>query len=128
MIFKLDNEYFCYRKGDKQISIDIKDLINLKNKINIQPENKNNNNEEEIEEKKDVYQIKCDKLIFFKNIISNLEVIYDKMKILRIKGYNIPILIKIEIEYPNIVYKFNTEDEEEKDFNYIKNYKIIYLQ
>ena len=93
LIFKLDNEYFCYRKGDKQISIDIKDLINLKNKINIQPENKNNNNEEEIEEKKDVYQIKCDKLIFFKNIISNLEVIYDKMKILRIKGYILPIMI-----------------------------------
>ena len=44
------------------------------------------------------------------------------MKILRIKGYNIPILIKIEIIYPNITYKFNTEDEDEKDFDYIKNY------
>ena len=57
--------------------------------------------------------------MFFKKIISNLEVIYDKIKMLRIKGYNIPILIKIVIKYPEITYKFNNE---EKDFNYIINY------
>ena len=121
LIFKLDKEYFCYRSGDKQIPMNIKELIDLKNKINIQPERKKNS-EEKSDDIVDLYKLKCDKLIFFKNIISNIEVIYDKMKILRIKGYNIPILIKIEIIYPNITYKFNTEDEEEKDFDYIKNY------
>jgi len=60
-------------------------------------------------------------LIFFKNIVSNFEVIYDKIKILRIKGYNIPIIINISIKYPKITYKFKDEDEE-KDFNDIKNY------
>ena len=73
------------------------------------------------EEKKDLYQIKCDKLIFFKNIVSNLEVLYDKIKILRIKGYNIPIIINISIKYPKITYKFHDEDDE-KEFNDIKNY------
>ena len=67
--------------------------------------------------------MKCNKLKFYKIIISKIEVIYDKIKILRIKGYNIPILINIEIKYPNIMYKFNQEnDEEEKDFDFIKNY------
>jgi len=59
--------------------------------------------------------------MFFTNIISILEVIYDKFKTLKIKGYNIPIFIKIIIKYPNISYVFNNE---EKDFNYIKNYLL----
>ena len=111
----LDSEY-CYNKvKDKIIPKNIKDLIDLKNKINIQPENK----EKKSEEKKGLFEIKCDKLIFFKNIVSNLEVIYDEIKILRIKGYNIPIIINISIKYPEIIYK---SYEEEKDFKDIKNY------
>ena len=120
LTFKLDSEIFKYtnNKGDKK-KIKIEELINLKNKINIQTDN---NEVYEVDEK-DIYQLKCNKLKFYKIIISKIEVIYDKIKILRIKGYNIPILINIEIKYPNIMYKFNQEnDEEEKDFDFIKNY------
>ena len=113
-IFRLDNEYFCYKSDGKSIQKNINELINLKNKINIQPENKLKKSEE-----KDIFQIKCDKLLFFKNIVSNLEVIYDKIKILRIIGINIPIIINILIKYPKITYKLY---DEEKGFNDIKDY------
>ena len=124
LTFKLDSEIFRYTNCEEKIEIKIEELINLKNKINIQTENNKKIDEKEDKEKeKDMYEIKCDKLLFFKKIISNIEVIYDKIKILRIKGYNIPILINIEIKYPKITYKFNKDnDEEEKDFNFIKNY------
>ena len=116
LIIKLDNEDFYYRNDDKPITKNIEELFDLKNKINIQNENKKINKYED----KDLYQIKCDRLIFFKDIISNLEVIYDEIKMLRIKGYNIiPILIEIVIKYPKVTYKINNE---EKDLNYIKNY------
>ena len=111
----MDNEDFYYKIDGDIYLINIKELIDLKNKINVQNENKEIN----IYEEKDINQIKCDKLMFFKKIISNLEVIYNKIKMLRIKGYNMPILIKIVINYPEITYKFNNE---EKDFNYIINY------
>ena len=117
LIFKLDNEDFYYKIDGQNNPVNIKELIDLKNKINVQNENKKINKYED--EKKDIYQIKCDKLMFFKKIIFDLEVLYNMIKILRIKGYNIPILIIIVIRYPEITYKFNNE---EKDFNYIKNY------
>ena len=123
LTFKLDTEIFRYKNGDEKIEIKIDELINLKNKINIQEDENKKNKRKEDEGEKDIYQIKCDKLIFFKKIISNIEIIYDKIKVLRIKGYNIPILINIEIKYPSIIYKFNkNNEEEEKDFEYIKNY------
>jgi len=103
----LDKEYFYYKIDGKSNQKNIKELIDLKNKINIQPENKQKKNEEI----KDLYQKKIDKLIFFKNIVSNFEVIYNKIKILRKKGYNIPIIINILIKYPKITYIFNDEDE-----------------
>ena len=105
LTFKLDSEIFRYTNGEEKIEIKIDELINLKNKINIQPDNNKKNKEKENEDEKDTYQRKCDKLIFFKKIISNIEIIYDKIKILRVKGYNIPIFINIEIKYPNIVNK-----------------------
>ena len=68
---------------------------------------------------KDSFEIKCNKLIFFKDIISNLEIIYDKINILRKKGFNIPIVINISIKYPKVLYKLN---DKEKEFNKIKDY------
>ena len=117
LTFKLDTENAIYTKDDIEKEIKIEELINLKNKINIQI---NNNNKKE---EKDIYQIKCDKLIFFKKAMSNIEIIYDKIKTLRKKGYNVPILIDIEIKYQNIRYKFKKDkNEEEIDFNFIKKY------
>ena len=125
LTFKLDSEIFRYINGEEKQEIKIKELIDLKNKINIQADDNKKNAEKEDKEDngKDIYQIKCDKLIFFKKIISNIEILYDKIKVLRVKGYNIPILINIEIKYPNIIYKLNkNNEEEEKDFDSIKNY------
>ena len=138
LLFNLDNEDFLYYKDGKPIKIEnIDELIKLKNKINIQPQKKVKENEEkkndsktssdQIDERdekekikqKDIFEIKCDKLLFFKNIISNLEIIYEKMNILRKKGFNIPIVINITIKYPNIVYLLN---DKKKNFDNIKDY------
>ena len=58
-------------------------------------------------------------MIFFKDIISNLEKINDKMITLRQKGFNIPIVINISINYPKVSYKLNNREIE---FNKIKDY------
>ena len=50
LIFKLDNEDFCYKIDGQNNPINIKELIDLKNKINIQPKN---NIKEDIKEEKD---------------------------------------------------------------------------
>ena len=107
LLFNLDNDDFgCKDKDGKFIPIrNIHELVTIKNKINIQPEKKikekvTKNNEtaqknseinDEKEEIKDIFQKKCYKLLFFKEIITNLEIIYDKINILRKKGLNIPI-------------------------------------
>ena len=104
LIFDLDNEYFCYNIDGKTFQKDINKLIDLKNKINIQHENSGSKKSEKKQggKNKDLYHEKCDKIIFFKEIVSNFEIIYDKIKILRSKGYNIPIKIYISIKYDKI--------------------------
>ena len=135
LLFNLDNEDFGYTKNKKFIKIkSIEELVKYKNKINIQPkknikkyDNKNNEknqiskskDDEEEKTEKDIFEEKCDKLLFFKDIISNLEIIYDKINILRKKGFNIPILIKVSIQYPKISYELNGQ---EKEFDKIKDY------
>ena len=107
-IFKQDNEDFCYGKNKSKTNM--KELINLKNKIHIKFQR---------EKEEDIVQIKCQKLIFFKENISNLEKIYDDMKVLQTKGSSLPILIIIKIEYPNITYSLNKMEanfEDIKDF------------
>ena len=134
LLFNLDNEDFGYKDKDGNfIPIrDIHELVKIKNKINIQPQKKikekvTKNDEtaqiseinDEKEEIKDIFQKKCDKLLFFKEIITNLEIIYDKINILRKKGFNIPIVINVSIKYPEIKYKLNGQ---EKEFSKIKDY------
>ena len=75
----------------------------MKNKILIKPL-------KEIKEPKDDIQKKCLKLFFFKNLVSDLEIIYDYMKFLRAKGSNLPILINIQIKYPDINYILNKKN------------------
>ena len=121
LIFYLTYEDFCYNRSDgKLCNINIDELIKLKNKINIiqtkKTEIKNKINKDY---KKDVFEIKFDKLLFFKTIISNLEIIYEKISILRRKGFNIPTEIKISIRYPEVSYELNGK---KKEFNEIINY------
>ena len=117
-IFKQDEEDFCYSDNGKDIlRTNLEELIHIKNQISIQSKNNDDkgevNNKEKKEEKiKDQFEIKCDKLLFFKNLVNNLEAIYEKMNILRIKGCNLPILINIKIEFPNVIYYLNQEETE----------------
>ena len=112
LLFNIDSEDFCYRIKGETKYINIEKLIKLKNKINIQKKN-------EEKKEKDIFELKCDKLIFFKEKISELEIIYDKINILRKKGFNIPIVINIAIKYPKVSYKLNNN---EKKFDKIKDY------
>ena len=121
LVFELDNVYFCYYIEGKMHQRNINELIDLKNKINIQSENNNKKRETKNKSKEDLYLEKCKKLKFFKDIVTNFESINDKFEILKIKGYNIPIKIIITIKYPKITYKFN-ENGEEKEFKDIKKY------
>ena len=102
LLFNLDGEDFCYKINGKTKKIDLEELKKLKNKINIQKKtNENGDKIKKVEnnKEKDKFEEKCDKLIFFKDIVTNLEIIYDKMDALRKKGFNIPIVINIAIEY-----------------------------
>ena len=126
LLFNLDGEDFVYKINGETIEIkNIEQLIKLKNKINIHKTKNIKENEFKKDDKheqyklKDIFQIKCDKLIFFKDIISKLEIIYDKINILKKKGFNIPIVINIVIRYPKVLYKLN---HKEKEFNKIKEY------
>ena len=55
----------------------------------------------------DELQKKCFKLVYFKELISDLEVIYEYIKFLRTKGSSLEILIKIKTKYTDIEYKLN---------------------
>ena len=120
LLFNLDNENFIYTIcRETKIIKNIEELIKLKSKINLQPKKK-----EEDKDKDDPYEIKCDKLLFFKDIVSNLEIIYDKINILRVKGFNIPIVINVKLQYqkdPKVLYILNNK---EKKFNEIKDYLV----
>jgi hypothetical protein len=122
LIFKLDSEDFRYKKNGENIKINIEELIKLKNKINIQP------SKSSTKKRNDPYEIKCDKLLFFKDIISNVEVIYNKINILRTEGFNIPIIINISIKYKHdshdshVEYKLN---DSKSSFSIIKDYLFM---
>ena len=103
LVFNQNNDFCCEN---------LEELIHLKNQIYLKQS-------EEIKEKKNIFQIKCYKLIFFKNIITELEIIYENLKVLRIKGCSLPIEIIIEINYPDKKYLINNK---EKNFKEIKDF------
>ena len=106
LIFKQDDEDFNYFEN----KTNMEELIHLKNNIYLKPLEKI---------KTPNIQEKLKKLLFFKDIISELEVIYDNIKSLRIKGSSLPIEIIIEIKYPYKKYSLNNivqNFQEIKDF------------
>ena len=113
-IFKQDKEDFCYGEN-RNIKTEMEELIHLKNRIHIKVPKKG----KEKQTKKDLFQEKCEKLNFFKETISNLELIYDNIKVLRIKGSSLPILIIIEINYPDIKYSLN---KKEVNFEFVNDF------
>jgi len=79
-----DNFIYHSKETNRYENITFEDLIKLKNKI--PPKNENNKTDEE---KKKSVNSKSDVLIFFKNIISNLEIILQDMNDLKNKGSNL---------------------------------------
>ncbi len=110
----------------------MENLIHIKNQIHIKKEKENKEDED------DIIKYKYKVLIEYKNIISNLEVINEYMKVLRTKGSSLPIKITLEInldvekkELPNVGYwlvKEKKEYEEIRDFLFtVKNAYISQL-
>ena len=110
-----DEENFLYYNDKKKTNenITMEELIHLKNQIYI----KNEENED------DIIKSKCKILSFFKNTISNIEIINEYMIVLRTKGSSLPIKITIKISIkdkePNIKYYLG---EDKRDFEEIRNY------
>ena len=109
-----DSENFFYLYENKKenkcekISITMEKLINLKNKIPPRTEN----DEDDIKPKSKA-------LIFFKDLITNLEKINEYMKALRTKGSSLPIKISIKVlEMYNIDYYL---DGKKVELSYIEN-------
>lgn len=102
------------KKKKKNENITKKELIHIKNQIHIKS---GENNED------DIIKSKCKILTFFKNAISNIEVINGYMIVLRTKGSSLPIRIskKINIQdkEPNIKYYLG---EDKKDFKEIRDF------
>ena len=127
--------YFSKSKGEYE-KITMKELLDLKNKIpneNIKntknnkdnKDNKDNNNEEE---QNDELKNKRKILYFFKDLVSDLEIINKYMKVLREKGCSLPIKICIKANKNNIKYFLEDKDVTIK---YIKEFllkvKNIYI-
>ena len=111
-----DEENFLYYddKKKKMEKITFEELIHLKNQIHI----KNEDNNED-----DIIKSKCKILSFFKDTMSNIEVINGYMIVLRTKGSSLPIKITIKINIqdkgPSIKYYLG---EDKKDFVDIRKY------
>ena len=111
-----DTENFFYILNGKRENIKMEDLIKLKNKIPPKTENdednKNKTKEDSKVEKDDSLKSKSKILIFFKNLVTNLEKINEYMEVLRTKGSSLPININIKVKL-------------QKDKNYNKEYYSI---
>ena len=147
LIFNQDNENFTYtlytkdEKGnvlkEEEKTTDVTELVKLKNKIHIKPNKKNNNKEDK---KSDELEKKTDALLFFKDVVCNVETIYSFMTSLRIKGCCLPISINICIKYfdpTKIEYNLNGKKTEfsniqkflsDEKFDLLKQLESIYKE
>lgn len=114
LIFKKDKEDFCIGENRNE-KTNMEDLILLKNRIILHPKKK----EKEIQTN-DGFQIKCKELII---LVKVLELIYDNIRVLRIKGSSLSILIIIEIKYPTIKYSLEYSlDKKGVNFEFMIDY------
>ena len=117
-----DKTFNIYQDED---DFNLEDLIHLKNKIYIKNENidENKNIIDNFEKKQ--LKFKCKIMIFYKNLISNLEFINEYMKVLRMKGNILPIKIIIKTNIkdngPSIKYYL---DNRETEFKNIKSFLL----
>ena len=103
-------------------SFNLKELIHLKNKIHIKKESENDKKEIKNSEDKKLNS-KCKILNFFKDVVTNLEIINGHMRVLRMKGSSLPIKISIMTSIkdnePTIKYYL---DGKETEFVYIRDF------
>ena len=112
-----DKEKFLYfdKTKNKYCETSMVELIHLKNQIHIK--NDKGNYEDKI------IKEKCEILIFFKDKISDLEVLNSYMKILRRKGSSLPIQISIKIKIKNKIPSIEYHlDKYKKEFNEIREF------
>ena len=115
-----DSEKFLYLGTEsKYADISMETLTHLKNRIHL----KNEKEEKKDSSDNDKLKYKRKILIFFKTIISNLEVIIKYMNVLRNKGSSLPIKITIQIKIlerePTIIYYLG---EQKTTFENIRNF------
>ena len=114
---KIKDKVFNIYQEEDDFNLD--DLIHLKNKIHIKNENVNKKKVDNSEEMQLKYKI----LICFQNLISNLEIINEHLKVLRTKGSSLPIKISIKTKIINeelsIQYYL---DDKENNFEFIRNF------
>ena len=109
----------------------MEELIHLKNKIHIKKENDNEKKETpNFEDKK--LNSKCKILNFFKDVISNLEIINGHIRVLRMKGSSLPIKIsittKIRDNEPTIKYYLDGKETNFLDIrDFLFNAKNNYI-
>ena len=130
-----DSENFKYYndKESKYENITMKELFHINNHIHIKNEEKNIEDE--------IFKSKYKVLLFYKDVISKLEVIEDYMNVLRTKGSNLPIKISIKINIKNrepiieyYLYDKKKSFEEIRDFllevknTYISQLDSIYKE
>ena len=113
-----DTENLLYHDGYKNgyKNIKIEELISLKNNIQLNCGLKKKDNEEKEE---NIINKKIKVLILFKDIITNTEIIWDYMKVLRTKGSSLPITITIKITMKSVEYYLG---EKIVDFENIRNF------
>ena len=108
--------YTCKDQNDPE-NISMEELIHLKNKIHIG----NTKEGEDEKDETDIIKSKRKTLIFFKKLITNLEIINKYMKVLRIKGSTLPIKIVIKVKMLNIKYFL---EGKEVQFDQIKTFLL----
>ena len=116
------------KKKEEEINKEGNNICDSKGKSNKVKEKKATEKEEKKENennvKKDLLKEKSDKLIFYKNLITNMEVIFDNMQILRNKGNNLPIDIKIIVNYDKKKEALYYLNQEESSFDVIETFLI----
>ena len=111
-----DSQSFLYvNEKNENKTISLRELIMLKNKLhNInekENENENENKTSTIIDNNKEMKIKRKNLLFFKKIITNIELIVNEyMKALRTKGSSLPIKIMIEVKNDNIKYYLGEQE------------------
>ena len=121
-----DEENFMYfsKKDNKFQPLSMKDLIDIKKKIPNEKENETEKNNDLNDTLKD----KLKTLIFFKNLVTNLEIITKYMKVLREKGCSLPIKINIKVKMHNVNYYLEDKEVKMNDIlDFLLNAKNIYI-